>query len=106
MDPHMSRWFGTDGYSAIVRRAVDRVRVAHPAVLLPSGNANGASESAAIVALRSVAGSEADDFAVLLLGTFISLLGRLVGEELAMGLIMQSWPDAGKRGPQAKQTNQ
>jgi hypothetical protein len=48
--------------------------------------------------LRSLPIEESTDALILLLGTFVSLLGRLLGDDMAIRLILQSWPDDEKRG--------
>lgn len=105
---HLSRWFGFEGYDALVARTIDRARVAHPVlgstIAVPPEEANGKGREharlAAIAAsLRALPDEEADATLVSLLGTFISLLGRLVGDEMALQMIVQSFPDDGKRDP-------
>ena len=105
---HLARWFGFEGYDALVARTIDRARVAHPVLRTasssPAGSGNGiARERARLVglaaSLRSASGEESSAALVSLLGTFISLLGRLVGDDMAMQLILQSWPDDGMHSP-------
>lgn len=103
---HLSRWFGFEGYDALVARTIDRARVAQPVLRIHStslhGKENGKNREearmAAIAAsLRSLPEAESTEALVILLGTFVSLLGRLVGDDMAIRLILQSWLDDGKR---------
>jgi hypothetical protein len=103
---HLSRWFGFEGYDALVARTIDRARVAHPVLrsldtaIPPKGNGRAREEvrmASIAAALRALPPAEAADALVGMLGTFISLLGRLVGDDMAVRLILQSWPDDEKR---------
>jgi hypothetical protein len=105
---HLSRWFGVEGYNALVARTVDRARVTHPVLRLignprPEKENGKAREEVGLAAiassLRPLPEVEATEALVSLLGTFVSLLGRLVGDDMAIRLILQSWPDDGKREP-------
>jgi hypothetical protein len=105
---HLSRWFGYEGYDALVARTIDRARVAHPVLEVP-GTAPTAVENgkwreharlASIASsLRAVPDEQAAAALVGLLGTFIALLGRLLGDEMAVQMILQSWPGDDQREP-------
>ncbi|MEO8226762.1 MAG: hypothetical protein ABI637_04980, partial [Gemmatimonadota bacterium] len=95
----LARWIGPDGYHALLRRALDEQQDIHPgfAMLACDGgdgtriaeavNRNGAEPS--LAALES------------LVGILITLLGRIVGEAMAIQLIEQ----AVAGGPAADSSN-
>lgn len=94
----LSRWFGVEGYEALVARTIDRARMAHPSLRDAIVDARSESALVAMVgSLQSVELADAEEGLVVLLGTFINLLGRLVGDDMAIRLIMQGWPDNGQR---------
>lgn len=91
---HLSSWFGREGYEALVARTIDRARVAHPS--LRDAVVDGRSESALVAmvaSLRAVELADAEEGLVVLLGTFINLLGRLVGDDMAIRMVMQGWAE-------------
>ncbi|MBA2628381.1 MAG: hypothetical protein H0U85_10235, partial [Gemmatimonadales bacterium] len=84
----LARWIGPDGYRALLRRALDEHRDIHPdfAMLACDGN-DGARIAEAVDrngAERLLAALES------LIGILINLLGRIVGEAMAIQLIEQA----------------
>jgi hypothetical protein len=84
----LSRWFGPYGYHALLARALADARAEHPALAVvrvnsvPSPELAGLADAArAHGAGAAVAGAEA------VLASLIDLLGRLIGDDLAMTLI-------------------
>ena len=89
----LARWIGRDGYRALFRRARDEELPTHPALAALDCDGTEAERLAAAVATH---GADAVSAAVLALVTaVIVLLGRVVGEEMAIQLVEQSvtgWP--------------
>jgi hypothetical protein len=84
----LSRWFGPYGYHALLARALADARTAHPALRVvrvgpaPAPELEGLEDAArAQGAAAAVAGVEA------VLAALIDLLGRLIGDDLAMTFI-------------------
>jgi len=83
----LSRWIGAEGYRALFDRAVGLVRAEHPALdgLAcvrgdgPVGTAAGRAPGAAEVAAGMVA----------VMAALIELLGRIIGDEMAVHLVEQ-----------------
>ena len=98
---NLSRWVGIDGAAALFARALTHAQSEHPALhgvrYAPraSGCLEGIADSArthgASVVAQSVAG---------ILISLIELLGRLIGEDMALQLVEQSVPtDATDQAP-------
>src|SRR6266480_1123496 len=92
---NLSRWFGIDGTDALFARAVARAQADHPAL----ANVRYSHQSAVCLerlaesARRHGAHAAADGVAAVLT-VLIELLGRLIGEDIAMRLLEQSGPAA------------
>ena len=101
---NLSRWVGIDGTNALFARALARAQAEHPAL----ANVRYSRQSA--VCLEGLAesahihgASAAADGVAAILTALIELLGRLIGEDIAMRLVDQSVPaappdDAGATG--------
>ena len=91
----LSRWFGPYAYHALLMRALARARVDHPvlaavrvrAQLEPDldGLADGARTHGADAMTEGV---------VTVLTTLVQLLGRVIGEDMAVRLVDQAAPGA------------
>jgi hypothetical protein len=89
----LTRWFGPYGYHALLTRALVDARSAHPvlaAVIVRSpleplldGLADGARAHGNAAMTKGV---------TTVLATVIDLLGRLIGEDMALNLVEQSLP--------------
>lgn len=94
---HLTRSIGAEGFRMLLARAIDRSRSEHPLLASvprrtePDWSVNGVAES-----LRTAAPAEAAEALVVLVATFIALLGRFVGTGLAVRLVEQSWPAASR----------
>jgi hypothetical protein len=89
----LALWFGTEGFDALLGRAMDRANSACPALGNVGDPAPGASLLDALAErARSQPPAEVAEAAVAVLAAFITLLGRLIGSDLAERLIEQSWP--------------
>jgi hypothetical protein len=91
----LSRWFGIDGTNALFARALVQAQTDHPAL----ANVRYSRKSA--ICLEGVAESvrihgadAAADGVAAILTALIELLGRLIGEDIAMRLVEQSVPAA------------
>jgi hypothetical protein len=84
----LARWIGRDGYRALFRRAREEELPTHPALAGLDCEGRDDEQVAAAVAAH---GADAVSAAVLALMTaLIVLLGRVVGEEMAIQLVEQA----------------
>ena len=90
----LGRWIGDDGYRALLRRAIQQERVAHPVVSELPWQEGTPGLAAAVVGSRGSAAVTAGVLA--LLSTLIGLLARVVGEEMAIQLVEQT---CSRQGP-------
>lgn len=93
LSANLSRWFGIDGTNALFARALVRAQADHPAL----ANVRYSRQSA--VCLEGLAenarihGADAAAHGVAaILTALIELLGRLIGQDIAMRLVEQSVP--------------
>lgn len=86
----LSRFAGTDGYSALMRRALALAAKDMPAVkavkLGPECRMDGLE--------KLIADGEGDAAAVAIIGHLLSLLITFIGEALTLQLLREAWPDA------------
>jgi hypothetical protein len=89
----LSRWFGIDGTDALFTRALVRAQADHPALANVRYSRQSTvclerlSESARIHGAKA-----ATDGVAAILTALIELLGRLIGQDIAMRLVEQSVP--------------
>jgi hypothetical protein len=83
----LGRWIGTDGYRALLDRAVVLARVKHPALADISGL--GGDESATEAAVRTHGADKTAAGLVAIVAALIELLGRIIGEEMSVRLVEQ-----------------
>jgi len=96
----LSRWVGSEGYRALLDRALEDVRAGHPAI---AGLECGAGDLQGVAAAVGVHGSaEVREGIIALVALLIDLLGRLIGEGMAMGLVEQAWAQGAR--PRARRT--
>jgi hypothetical protein len=84
----LARWVGSAGYRMLVGRALELARAEHPALGKISFNGNDREEIAA--AVRAHGAAEVTAAIVALVVTMIDLLGRIVGEEMAVELVKRT----------------
>jgi hypothetical protein len=84
----LARWVGSAGYRTLVHRALELARPEHPALGKLSCDGNDREEIAAAVRVHGAA--ELTAGIVGLVATLIDLLGRIVGEEMAVELVKQA----------------
>jgi hypothetical protein len=82
------RWVGTEGYRALLHRVLELARAEHPALRRLS--CNGSDEQEIAAAVRAHGAAEVTAGMVALVATLIDLLGRIVGEEMAVQLVNQA----------------
>jgi hypothetical protein len=84
----LSRWVGAMGYRALIDRALLLARAEHPALgSLSCHGEDGAGDTAAV---RAHSAAEVATGMVALVAALVELLGRIVGEEMAVRLVEQS----------------
>lgn len=87
-------WFGSEAVDALIARTVDRVRSVDPVLRGMSSAAVGTTRlDGATQLLRAASPADAEAAVITLVGTFVALLGRLVGRDLALRLIEQNGLD-------------
>jgi hypothetical protein len=84
----LARWVGTEGYRALLHRALLLARAEHPA--LGSLSFHGGDQPLTTAAVRAHSAAEVTAGIVVLVATLIDLLSRIVGEEMAVELVNQA----------------
>jgi hypothetical protein len=84
----LARWVGTEGYRALLHRALLLARAEHPA--LGSLSFHGGDQPLTTAAVRAHSAAEVTAGLVVLVATLIDLLSRIVGEEMAVELVNQA----------------
>jgi hypothetical protein len=84
----LTRWVGGMGYRALIDRALLLARAEHPA--LGSLSCHGEGEPVTAGAVRSYSAAEVGTGMVALVAALAELLGRILGEEMAVRLVEQS----------------
>ncbi len=93
----LTRWIGSEGYRALVDRALEQARAEHPVLAGLQCQAGDLQGVAAAVGVHSAA--EVREGILALVALLIDLLSRLIGEEMATRLMEQAW--AGSARPAA-----
>jgi len=83
----LGRWIGADGYRALLDRAISQTRAAHP--VLDSLVSTGGNAPATRTAARAHGAAEVAAGMVALVSAVTELLGRIIGEEMAVRLVEQ-----------------
>lgn len=84
----LSRWVGTAGYRALLQRALELTRADHPTLRLMSCSGNEEQEIAA--AVEALGAAEVTAGLIAMIATLIDLLGRIIGEDMAVELVKQA----------------
>ena len=84
----LARWVGTEGYRALIDRALLLARAEHP--VLGGLSCHGGGQPATTAAVRAHSAAEVRAGMVALVATLIDLLSRIVGEEMAVELVNQA----------------
>ena len=90
---NLSRWFGIDGTNALFARALVQAQADHPAL----ANVRYSHQSAVCLerlaeSARIHGANAAADGVAAIFTSLIELLGRLIGQDIAMRLVEQSVP--------------
>ncbi len=85
----LTRWIGSEGYRALVDRALAQAAAEHPAVAGLECRGGDLEGVAAAVGVHSAA--EVREGILALVARLIDLLSRLIGEEMATRLVEQAW---------------
>ena len=93
----LTRWIGSEGYRALVDRALAQARTEHPAVA--GLQCQGGDLEGVAAALGTHSATEVKEGILALVARLIDLLSRLIGEEMATRLVQQAW--AGSAHPAA-----
>lgn len=84
----LTRWVGSEGYRALLDRALGLAEPDHPA--LRSLRCHEGDGWPAAEAARSYSAAQVSAAMVALVATLIDLLGRIIGEEMAVHLVEQT----------------
>ncbi len=84
----LARWVGSEGYRALLDRALGLAQADHP--VLKSISCHEGDELAVLAAARFHGAAEVNAGMVALLAILIALLGRIIGEEMAVQLVEQT----------------
>jgi hypothetical protein len=89
----LGRWIGAMGYRALLDRALGLVRAEHPA--LGGLSCHGEEEPAVADAVRAHGAAEVAAGMIAVVAVLIDLLGRIIGEEMALRLVEQTGMERG-----------
>jgi len=84
----LTRWVGAMAYRALIDRALLLARAEHPA--LGSLSCHGGDEPVTTAAVRAHSAAEVATAMVALVAALVELLGRILGEEMAVRLVEQT----------------
>jgi hypothetical protein len=84
----LGRWIGAEGYRALLERALEQARVEHPA--LGGLSCLGGDGLLTTAAVRAHGAGEVAAGFVALVAALIELLGRIIGDEMALRLVAQT----------------
>jgi hypothetical protein len=96
MQSNLSRWFGADGFHALLVRTVERTRAVYPVLSLayPIGVVDITLSVDVLQANPAPTYEAASEASVAAIAGFIALLTRLVGDDMAVQLIEEVWPNS------------
>jgi hypothetical protein len=89
----LGRWIGAMGYRALLDRGLVLARADHPA--LGTLSCYGGDEEMLAVAVRTYGATEVANGMVALVSALVELLGRIIGDEMALRLVEQTGVPAG-----------
>ncbi len=84
----LGRWIGAMGYRALLGRALVLARAEHPALGVMS--CHGGDDEMIAAAVRMHGAAEVAAGMVALVARLVELLGRVIGEEMALRLVEQT----------------
>lgn len=99
----LARWFGSEGFHALLLRALDRARPDHPALARVSPRFNGGDVGpngldGLFDNLQPCSAAETSDALAAVVAEVIALLGRFLGDDAAIRLVRQGWSETSGRG--------
>lgn len=94
LDEGLGRWIGREGYRALLERALAVTQAEHPA--LGSLHCLNGKEPVQKIAERPHGAGEVGAGMVALIAALIDLLGKVIGEEMAMRLVEHSGMPSGR----------
>ena len=90
---HLLRWFGPDGFHAVLSRALATARKGHPALahvrFEPRSEARLTELAASAHMYRA---AELRDALLALVAATVALLSRLIGDDLVRRILQDAWP--------------
>jgi hypothetical protein len=93
LQEHLLRWFGPEGFHAVLSRALATARKGHPALAHVRINPRGEAWLTELTAnAHAYRPAELRDALVALVGATIALLSRLIGDDLVRRLLRHVWP--------------
>lgn len=95
----LSRWVGAEGYRALLDRALRLSTAHHP--VLGSFSCHDGDALAATAAARAHGAAELATGVVALVATLTELLGRIIGEEMAVQLVERTGATSWRSGSSA-----
>ena len=102
LQEHLLRWFGPDGFHAVLSRALATARKDHPALahvrIEPRSEARLTELAASAHMYRP---AELRDALLALVAATIALLSRLIGDDLVGRLLQHAWPPETPNDPEA-----
>ena len=90
----LGRWIGAMGYRALLDRGLAQARAEHPA--LASLSCHGGDEQMIMAAVRTHGAAEVAAGMVALVAGLVELLGRIIGEDMALRLVEQTGMQTGR----------
>jgi hypothetical protein len=96
----LGRWIGAMGYRALLDRALVLARAEHPA--LAGLSCHGGDEEAVAAAVRTHGASDVAAGMVALVAGLVDLLGRIIGEEMAVRLVEHTGVQIGRESKKEK----
>ena len=99
----LSRWFGPYGYHALLTRALTHARAANPALAAVRVRSHSDPTLDGLAELATAHGINTTTEAIAaVLSAVIELLGRLIGDDMAVNLVEQAVPTS---APEAHRTD-
>lgn len=94
MRDHLSRWFGTEGFEALLKRALSRTQSQYPFLINVLRVSSPDDRTVGFVS--HTPGEDIvtlTDGLVAMIATIIAQISRLLGEDMAEHFVGQIWPD-------------
>ena len=95
----LSRWIGAEGYRSLLDRAVRVARADHPVLGGLSCLGGGGDEPGTWAALAARSNGDLAEGMVAVVASLIDLLGRIIGEEMAVRLVEQAGAESERPSP-------